>query len=153
MATMYDVPIEDLIEAVAEKFGDEDAIERPEWMTIAKTGSSRELPPEQEDFWERRCASLLRKVAKDGPVGVDRLATEYGGPKSGTTRYRVSPVHREDGSEKVIRVGLQQLADAGYVQVADGEGRRITGDGRSFLDATATEVLEELDRPELERYA
>jgi small subunit ribosomal protein S19e len=153
MATLYDVPAEDLIEAVADELADEDAIEAPDWFTIAKTGVGRELPPEQEDFWQVRAASLLRKVAMDEPVGVGALQTAYGGSKQGSNRYRVRPNRKTDGSGNVIRTILQQLEDAGYVHVAEGEGRRVSPDGRSLLDDTAGEVLSDLDRPELERYA
>ncbi|NKE37626.1 30S ribosomal protein S19e [Natronococcus sp. JC468] len=151
MATMYDVPADDLIEALAEDL--EDRLDEPDWGQFAKTGVDRELPPEQEDFWATRAASLLRKVADRGPIGVERLSTEYGGTKGGTNRYRVAPDRRADGSKNVIRTILQQLEEEDLVETAEGEGRRITADGRSLLDDTAGQVLEELDRPELERYA
>jgi small subunit ribosomal protein S19e len=153
MATMYDVPVEALIDAVAEDFEERDAIEAPAWAEFTKSGAAKELPPEQEDFWERRAGSLLRKVAKDGPVGVERLSTEYGGSKQGSNRYVVAPSHRADGSGKVIRTILTQLEEADYVETAAGEGRRITAEGQAFLDDVANEVMEDLDRPDLERYA
>ena len=151
MTTLYDVPAEDLIEAVAEDIADE--LDEPEWVAYAKTGTGRELPPEQEDFWARRAASLLRKVADEGPIGVERLRTAYGSSTSGSTRYRVRPESKTDGSGNVIRTALQQLEDAGYVQTREGRGRTVTGEGRALLDDTAEELVEELDRPELERYA
>ncbi len=151
MATMYDVPADDLIEALADDLADR--LEEPEWGKFAKSGVDKELPPEQEDFWATRAASLLRKVADRGPVGVERLSTEYGGAKGGSNRYRVAPDKRVDGSKNLIRTILQQLEEEDLVETAEGEGRRITADGRSLLDETAGDVLEELDRPELERYA
>jgi small subunit ribosomal protein S19e len=151
MATLYDVPADALIERVAEEIADD--LEEPDWLRYAKTGESRELPPQQEDFWQTRAASLLRKVAIDGPVGVDRLSTEYGGRKQGSTRYVVSSEHSVAGSKKIVRVCLQQLEDADYVETAEGEGRRVTGEGRRLLDDLADEVLADLDRPDLERYA
>ncbi len=151
MATMYDVPADDLIEALADDLADR--LEEPEWGKFAKTGVDRDLPPEQDDFWATRAASLLRKVADRGPVGVERLSTEYGGAKGGSNRYQVAPDRRADGSKNLIRTILQQLEEEGLVETAEGEGRRITADGRSLLDDTAGSVLEELDRPELERYA
>jgi small subunit ribosomal protein S19e len=151
MTTLYDVPAEDLIEAVAEKI--ESDLEEPEWLAFTKTGTGRELPPEQEDFWSRRAASLLRKVAADGPVGIQRLRTAYGDAANGSTRYRVRPNHKRDGSGNVIRTALQQLEDAGYVETSERRGRTVTGEGRALLDDTAEDVIEELDRPELERYA
>jgi small subunit ribosomal protein S19e len=153
MATMYDVPVEALIDAAAEDLAEHESIEAPSWAEFAKAGSDKEMPPEQEDFWQRRAASLLRKVAKDGPVGVERLSTEYGGAKQGSTRYRVAPPHRADGSKKVIRTILTQLEEEDYVETAAGEGRRVTAEGQAFLDDTAGDVLEDLDRPELQKYA
>jgi small subunit ribosomal protein S19e len=151
MVSHYDVPVDDLIEAVAEQL--EDRLEPPAWLQFAKTGESKELPPQDDDFWYVRGASLLRKVAISGPVGVERLSTEYGGRKKGSTRYRVAAEHRTDGSKNVIRTLLQQLEAADLVTTAEGEGRRITPDGASLLDTTAGEVLEALDREDLERYA
>lgn len=151
MVTLYDVPAEALIDGLSERLADD--LEEPEWMAYAKTGDANELPPEQEDFWGRRAGSILRKVAIDGPVGVERLATEYGGSKSGSNRYRVAPDRHSDGSRNIIRTILQQLQDAGYVEESNSDGRRVSADGRSLLDETAGEVLAELDRPDLERYA
>jgi small subunit ribosomal protein S19e len=151
MATLYDVPVDALIEYVADRITDD--LEEPDWIRFAKTGESRELPPQQEDFWQTRAASLLRKVAVDGPVGVDRLSTEYGGRKRGSTRYVVSSESSVAGSKKIVRVCLQQLEEADYVETAEGEGRRVTGEGRRLLDDVADDVLEDLDRPDLERYA
>jgi small subunit ribosomal protein S19e len=153
MTTLYDAPPADLIEAVADRLADEDAIEQPDWFTFVKSGVGRELPPEQDDFWQVRAASLLRKVAIEEPVGVGALRTAYGDAKQGSNRYRVRPEHKTDASGKVIRTLLQQLEDAGHVHTAEGEGRRVTGDGRSLLDDTAGDVLQGLDRPDLERYA
>lgn len=151
MTTFYDVPADDLIEAVAAEI--EGELEEPEWLEFTKTGSGRELPPEQDDFWSRRAASLLRKVADDGPVGVQRLRGAYGNAVNGSTRYRVRPKHKRDGSGNIVRTALQQLEDAGYVETSERRGRSVTGEGRALLDDTATELIEELDRPELERYA
>lgn len=150
MATLYDAPAEDLIEAVAAELDDE--LDAPDWTEFTKTGSARELPPEQDDFWAVRGASLLRKVAIDGPVGVDKLATAYGDAKQGSTRYRVRPNRKTSGSRKLVRTLLQQLEDAGYVSNNEKRGREVTGEGRALLDETAVAVIEELDRPELERY-
>ena len=151
MATLYDVPADALIEALADRLADE--VEQPDWARFAKTGTGRELPPEQDDFWATRAGSLLRRVAVDGEVGVDRLTTAYGGSKGGSNRYQVAPARATEGSGKIIRTILQQLETAGYVETAEGEGRRVTAEGRSLLDETAGDVLSDLDRPELERYA
>jgi small subunit ribosomal protein S19e len=151
MTTLYDVPADALIDALADEL--EDQIDEPQWAKFAKSGVGRELPPEQEDFFAVRAASLLRKVATNGPIGIERLSTQYGGSKGGSNRYRVAPAKRTDGSRNLIRTILQDLEEEDLVETADGEGRRITAEGQSLLDETAGDVLEELDRPELERYA
>jgi len=151
MVTLYDVPPEDLIEEVADRL--EGRIAEPDWTAAVKSSAGNELPPEQDDFWHVRAASLLRKVAVEGPVGVERLATAYGRKADGSNRYRVAPGSHTPGSRKLIRTALQELEEEGLVETAKGEGRRITGDGRSFLDEAAADVLESLDRAELERYA
>lgn len=152
MVTHYDAPTDELLDTLAEELDGLDAVEAPEWAAYVKSGPGRELPPEQPDFWQRRCASLLRKVAVDGPVGVGALETEYGDVEAGSNRYRVSGRHSADGSGKIIRVALQQLEEAGLVRTAKGEGRRITPEGQSLLDSTAGDVLESIDDPALERY-
>lgn len=151
MTTFYDVPAEDLIEALADEL--DDRIEAPDWADFAKTGSDSEFPPEQEDFYSRRAASLLRKVGVNEPVGIERLSTAYGGTKRGTNRYQVSPDKRVDGSKSLIRTILQDLEAEGLVETAEGDGRVLSEEGHSLLDQTAAEVLEDLDRPELEKYA
>jgi small subunit ribosomal protein S19e len=151
MVTLYDAPADALIEALAGELSGR--IEEPAWATFAKSGPGREFPPEDEDFWYVRAASVLRRVAMDGPVGVDRLSTYYGGPKDGSTRYRVAPTHRSDGSEKLLRRVLQQLEEEGLVErPPNDEGRVVSAEGQRLLDTTAGEVLESLDRPELDRY-
>ncbi|MEF8779799.1 MAG: 30S ribosomal protein S19e [Haloferacaceae archaeon] len=151
MVTLYDVPAEDLIEEVADRLADR--IEEPAWAGLVKGGAHNELPPVQDDFWYVRAASLLRKVATRQPVGVERLATEYGGKKPGSNRYRVAPGSHAGGSRKLIRAALQALEEEGLVETAQGEGRRVTDEGRAFLDDAAADVFDELDRPDLERYA
>jgi small subunit ribosomal protein S19e len=151
MATLYDAPADELIDELAAEL--EDRLDEPDWAQFAKTGVGRELPPEQDDFWARRAASILRKVAMDGPVGVKRLASAYGDTKDGSNRYVVSPSSSESGSRNVVRTILQQLEDEDLAMQQGSEGRIVTSDGRSLLDDTANTVLGNLDRPELERYA
>ena len=151
MVTLYDVPPEELIEELADRLADR--LETPAWVEHTKTSHDRELPPQQDDFWERRGASLLRKVAIEGPIGVERLSTGYGGTKGGSNRYAVAPATQVDGSTKIIRELLIQLEDDGLIQTAQGEGRRTTAEGDAFLDEVAKDVFDDLDNPELERYA
>lgn len=153
MTTLYDAPAEAVIEALTDTLADESAIEQPDWIEYTKSGSDREMPPEQAEFWHRRTASLLRKVAIDGPVGVGSLRTEYGSAKQGSNRYQVRPRQSSQSSGNIIRTSLQQLEEAGYVEIGEGEGRKVTPDGHSLLDKTAADVIEDIDNPDLQRYA
>ncbi len=152
MPSLNDVPAEALIDALAETLADR--LEEPEWARYVKAGADRELPPDVEMFWHRRAASVLRKVAIEGPIGVERLRTAYGGAKDGSNRYGVAPSRHAKGSGKIVRTILQQLQEEGLVEQAGSAGRIVSAEGRSLLDATAGDVLESLsdERPELQRY-
>jgi len=151
MATLYDAPVDELIDELAADL--EDRLDEPDWANYAKTGAGRELPPEQEDFWATRAASLLRKVAVDGPIGVKRLSSAYGSTTDGSNRYVVAPSKTTNGSRNIVRTILQQLEAEGLVEKQHDRGRVVTAEGRSLLDETAGDVIDDLDRPELERYA
>ncbi|AKH96705.1 30S ribosomal protein S19e [Halanaeroarchaeum sulfurireducens] len=150
MVTLYDAPADELIEELSAILAER--LEEPEWASYTKTGTDRELPPEQEDFWFRRAASVLRKVAMDGPVGVESLSSAYGDTKRGSNRYQVAPAHKTDASKKIIRTILQQLEEEGLVSQEGSAGRIATPEGRSLLDGTAGDVIEDLGDPALERY-
>lgn len=153
MATFYDVPADALIDALADRLAER--IEEPAWAGYVKTGANRELAPEDERFWDRRAASILRKVAIDGPVGVNALRTEYGGAKEGSQRYGVAPATQAPAGGKIIRTILQQLEAEGLVEEVGSAGRGVTSEGHRLLNETAEDVLDDLvdSRPELERYA
>lgn len=146
MTTVHDVPAEAYIAALQEELADEDAIEAPEWAAVAKTSVDRELPPEDPDWWTERVAAICRRVYTDGPIGVSKLKNIYGGLK----RNGMEPAHHEQGSGSVIRAALQQLEDAGLVEQQASDGRVVSADGRSRLDAIADDVASDI--PELEGY-
>ncbi|MEM0350282.1 MAG: 30S ribosomal protein S19e [Archaeoglobaceae archaeon] len=145
--SVFDVPAELLIKKVAEKL--KDMISPPEWAAFVKTGVNRERAPEQKDWWYTRVASILRRIYIDGPVGIERLRTFYGGRK----RRGVRPAHFAKGSGAIIRNALHQLEQLGYVTKTK-EGRVITPEGRAFLDRIANEIKKELAEkiPELKKY-
>ncbi|MFB6292200.1 MAG: 30S ribosomal protein S19e [Candidatus Nanohaloarchaea archaeon] len=135
MVTVYDVKAEPLIMEVADEL--EDEFDAPEWTEFVKTGVHKERPPEQEKWYHIRCAAILRRIYRDGPLGVSRLRTIYGGKKN----HGHGPEHHEKASGKVIRTALQNLEEAGLVEEVEGEGRKVTEKGMSFLDEKAAEVL------------
>ena len=149
MATVYDVPADMLIHRVAEKIKEMPEFTPPEWAKFVKTGVHKERAPEQPDWWWIRVASIFRKVYINGPVGIERLRTAYGGRKN----RGVKPEKFRKGSGSIIRKALQQLEKAGFVEKTK-EGRVVTPKGRSFLDKIAAEIKRELAQqiPELAKY-
>jgi small subunit ribosomal protein S19e len=99
-----------------------------------KTAFFKELAPiDNENFWYIRCASLLRKIKKFGPIGVNKLRKHYGGKnKSGPGRH-----HGAKGSGKIIRVALQQLEKANLILKQERDGRIVSPEGTSLLERTA----------------
>jgi len=82
MATVFDVNPHQLIGKLKEELKKTDAIKAPEWAKFVKTGSMKNKPPEQDDFWYIRAASILRQLYIQGrPLGVQRLRVKYGGKK------------------------------------------------------------------------
>ena len=149
MTTFYDVPAELLNPALADKLSGMEGISRPQWADYVKTGVHRERPPTQENWWELRCAALLRKVGREGPIGVNALAQAYGGRKDNGSNPNTPAM----GSRHIIRTALQQLSDAGLismketktVQSVDGDqklysGRILTASGQKLLDEVAHSV-------------
>lgn len=135
MVTAREVPAQKLLERTKEELKKFEEIKPLPWSKFVKSGSHRERPPEQKDFWYIRTASILRRIYLNGPVGVERLRTYYGGRK----RRGYKPAHFRKASGNIIRKILQQLEKAGLIQKAN-KGRKITPKGQKFLDNIAFEV-------------
>ncbi len=145
MPTMFDVPVNDLIEEAAKDLQKVPEIKPPEWSVFVKTGTHKERPPKREDWWFIRCAAVLRSVRKLGPVGVQKLRTKYGGKKSRGHK----PEHFYKGSGNIIRKVLQQLEAAGLIKKAEKEtrkGRVITPKGVSLLDKAAVRIYKPMKK-------
>ncbi|MBN2603096.1 MAG: 30S ribosomal protein S19e [Candidatus Thermoplasmatota archaeon] len=150
MTTPYDVPAKDLIDELSKKLQKEKEIFLPEENRYARTSVTNENPPIEKDWWYTRCASILRKVYINNQIGVERLASEYGGKRDrGSKPYRAM-----GGSGTIARRALQQLEKAGLITKIKGKGRSITPKGRSFLDNTASEVMQKIETqyPGLKKY-
>lgn len=132
MTTVYDVPPDLLIRQVGEELKKRREITPPQWAAFAKTGVHREMPPEQPDWWYTRTASILRRLYIDGPVGVQRLRSVYGGKRDRGSR----PNRFRKGSGAIIRKAMQQLEAAGLVE-KNRLGRSISPAGKKFLDEIA----------------
>ena len=119
-------------QSLVEKLAENIEIEMPDWAKFVKTGVSRERQPTQENWYQLRAASVLRKVYMDGPVGTEKLRTFYGG----LHRRGHKPAHFAKGGGKVIRTILQQREGAGYI-AKDKKGRKVTPKGQKAVDGAA----------------
>lgn len=140
MVNALEVNPNELIQRTSEKLEDNEEITPPEWADYAKTGSHKERPPTQENWWYIRTAAILRSVYKRGPIGTEKLRSKYGGKKD----RGMQPEKFRKGSGSVIRKALQQLEKAEYVEHGEKEGhkgRMITEKGKSFLDKTAADLI------------
>jgi small subunit ribosomal protein S19e len=129
---MRDVDTKKFIEVCKEEFKKMEKIKPPEWSRFAKTGISRELPPVQEDWWYTRAASIFRRICLDGPVGVQRLRTYYGGRKH--RGHKPERFRRSGGS--IVRKCLQQLEATGLIEKSKNSkkrGRIVSEAGKKFL--------------------
>ncbi|HOI13725.1 MAG TPA: 30S ribosomal protein S19e [Methanoculleus sp.] len=120
---------------VAEELKKNPQIQPPDWAAFAKTGVHKEMPPENDDWWYVRAAAVLRRIYTDGPIGIQRMRSVYGGKSDRGS----SPSRFRRGSGSIVRKLFQQLEDAGYVAHAS-EGRTVTAAGRSFLDNVANDL-------------
>ncbi len=136
MAVVYDVPATEFVVKAGQKLKETGKVQAPEWAADVKAGTHRQYPPVQPDWWYTRCASILRRIYIDGPVGVQRLRSLYGGKKNRGVR----PNRHERSSGSIIRDALQQMEKSGLVKAIKG-GRVVTPQGLAFLDKVATEIV------------
>jgi len=117
---------------LAEALKKDKLFEKPEWVEFVKTGSGKERPNIDEDFWHKRAASILRQIYIREIVGVERLRTRYGNKKDRGQK----PSRFVKGAGKMIRVILQQGEEAGLLAKVDGKkkGRKLTQKGKDFLE-------------------
>ncbi|MDO8841412.1 MAG: 30S ribosomal protein S19e [Methanocalculus sp.] len=149
MTTVFDIPAELLIRKVAKELKEKPEIQAPSWAEFVKTGVHKQMPPENTDWWHLRAAAVLRRVYVDGPVGVERIRTVYGGAQNRGSR----PSRFRKGSGSIARKIFQQLEAAGLLEKAAG-GRTVSPAGRSFLDRTAYSLKSEVETtvPGIEKY-
>ena len=122
-----------LIEKAANELKKQKLVEPVEWSQFVKTSPHKERLPESQDWWYIRAASILRTVARLGPIGTQKLRTKYGGKKDRGHK----PERFVQASGSIIRTILQQLEKSGLVKQTEKgvhKGRVLTPKGVSFLD-------------------
>jgi len=138
-----EIPKTELIERAAKELLKNPAFQPPQWAMFCKTGTFKERQPINDDWWSVRAAAILRRLSDtDGPIGVQKLRTLYGGKKNrGHKPERYYP-----GSGSIIRKILQQLDKAGFarkIEKGAHKGRAITPQGLSFLGKIADAYMKE----------
>lgn len=134
--SIYTIEPKKFIDAIAEKLKIDfkDIVVPPKGSEFWKTAHFKELAPvDHENFWYVRCASLLRKVKKYGPIGVNRLRKHYGGKN----RKSMGLAHSGRSAGKIIRVALQQLENANLIQKTKQNGRLLSPEGTAFIERHA----------------
>ena len=139
MVSVRDVAAADLVSTAAEELKKSKDFTTPEWSLFVRTGLHAKRAPQDPEWWHTRVASVFRRIYLDGPVGVQRLRTYFGG------RYRrgMRPAIEARASGKIIRVVVQQLEKAGYLEKGEKSGRNVSKKGKSFLDKVATKINKE----------
>lgn len=144
---IYTKDPEEFIIKLANALKEMPEFESPVWVSFVKSGTSKQRPPADYDFWYTRAASILRHLYLKGVVGVGRLRTRYGSRKDRGGR----PDKFKKAGGKIIRVILQQAEKAGLVERVNRlqHGRRLTQKGRDFLDSIEVTKKEGLNFEEI----
>ena len=136
MNPVYDMPANEYNNKLAEALKNIPEIKPPEWSFFVKSGVAKKRPTDEEDFWHKRTASILRQIYLNKIVGVSRLRTRYGSKKN----RGMKPERFRKASGKMIRTMLQQAEAAGllekFLEVVKGKrlGRQLTAKGKEFLE-------------------
>ncbi|MEK6875597.1 MAG: 30S ribosomal protein S19e, partial [Nanoarchaeota archaeon] len=132
MTSIYKISGIEYNQKLAEALKEIPEIKEPEWVKFVKSGSGKQRPINEPDFWYKRAASILRQIYLNNIVGVNRLKTKYGNKKN----RGMKPEKFVKGSGKIIRVILQQADKAGFTEMIKKPkaGRKLTEKGKGFLD-------------------
>ena len=138
MTNVYELPAQEYNLKLAEALKKIPEFESPEWVAFVKSGPAKERPIDDEDFWHKRAASILKQVYKKEIVGVNRMRTKYGSKKN--RGYKPEKFKKAGG--KIIRTILQQADAAGFTEIAKAvrgvrskkPGRQLTPKGKEFME-------------------
>lgn len=134
--TVKDVQAKAFVEAYAAHLKRAGKLSVPAWTEYAKTGSHKEMCPNNPDWFYVRAASVARHIYIRGGVGVGALSKRYGGAK----RRGARPNHHADSSSHVARKVVQGLEKLGLLEKHNDGGRKITSVGQRDLDRIAVQV-------------
>jgi small subunit ribosomal protein S19e len=131
---VYEMPADEYNLKLANALKDIPEFQIPNWAFFVKTGTSKVRPPQDDDFWYKRAASILRQIYIKKVVGVNRLKTKYGSKKN----RGMKPEKFQRAGGKIIRTILQQSEKAGLLEKINERGKRagrkLTDSGRELLE-------------------
>ncbi len=138
MNAIYEIEAQEYNKKLAEALKKIPEFEVPEWVYFVKSGAAKERPIDDDDFWFKRAASILKQIYKKKIVGTQRLRTKYGSKKN----RGYAPEEFRKAGGKIIRTILQQSDKAGFTEIAEPvkgirerkPGRKLTEKGKSFLE-------------------
>ena len=136
--SVYDLSPQEYNLKLAEALKKIPEFKEPEWAKFVKSSPSKERPIEDEDFWYKRAASILKQIYRKRIVGVNRLRTRYGSKKN----RGMKPERFYKAGGKIIRTILQQADKAGLTETIreikgtkeKRPGRKLTEKGKKFLE-------------------
>ncbi len=137
--TVYDFDQQEYNLKLAEALKKIPEFKMPEWVEFVKSGSGKQRPIEDLDFWYKRSASVLKQIYKKGVIGVSRLRTKYGNKKNRGAK----PAIFVRASGKILRTILQQADKAGLTELVKDTkglkkrkpGRVLTKKGKEFMES------------------
>lgn len=138
MNPVFEIPAQEYNLKLAEALKKVPELKQPEWAQFVKSGTAKERPIDEPDFWHKRAASILRQIYKKGIIGVNKLRTKYGSKKN----RGFAPSEFRKASGKIIRLILQQTDVAGLTEIAKEikgvrskrPGRQLTSIGKEFME-------------------
>jgi small subunit ribosomal protein S19e len=134
--SVYDLDVQEFNLKLAEALKKIPEFKEPEWAQYVKSSPAKERPIEDEDFWYKRAASILKQIYKNEIIGVNRLRVKYGSKKN----RGMKPERFKKGSGKIIRTILQQADKANFTEKVENKtkkgkrGRKLTNYGKRFLE-------------------
>ena len=124
---------QDFNKKLAEALKKYDSFKSPAWLIYVKTSVHKNRPTQDDDFWFKRAASILKQISSKGIIGVSRLRSRYGGRKD----RGVKPARFNKSGGKIIRSILQQAELAGLLEKSKSKkaGRQLTQEGKKLLES------------------
>ncbi len=135
MANIFEADAQKLINLASSRLK-ESGIAKPAYIPYVKTGPGKERVPASEDFFYFRCASVLRQVYMNGPIGISKLRTKYGAKR----QHVVHRHHHARSGGSIIKDAFDALEKKGYIKTTK-QGRVMTPAGKSFLDKLSNEII------------